>query len=90
MPKLANAKKALRKARKNYILNKVVRDRIKRWRKRTTEVVSSGEIIKAHKFNSMYVKVLDKAAKKGVIHKNKANRLKSKMQRKLNEVQGKE
>jgi len=75
MPISGSAKKSLRKSIKNRGVNRRLKDRLKEalkefWTKsgaKTTEVQS----------------MIDKATKKGIIHKNKAARLKSQISRKV-------
>ena len=84
MPNLNSAKKALRQNKTRYIRNKNVRERIKRWTKKLLGYVEKGEKEKAIETFGFLTKLLDKAGKRNVMHKNKANRQKSHLQKKLN------
>ncbi len=72
MPIIKSAKKKLRKDKKrttnNVAYEKAYKDAIKKLK-------SGGKDVKS--LMKKAYSVIDKAAKKGVIHKNKANRLKS-------------
>lgn len=73
MPNLASAKKRLRQNEKKKLRNQVAKTRIK------TEIrkaVESGSIVGA-------ASVIDRAAAKGIIHKNAAARRKSRLAKKI-------
>lgn len=72
MPNLKSAKKALRQNRKHYEANKSLKTKMKSMIKKISAETASAT-----------VSVIDKAAKKNLIHKNKAARLKSKLVKKL-------
>jgi small subunit ribosomal protein S20 len=72
MPISASAKKSLRVAERRAKENKVIKVRVKNQLKKTT-TENLGD----------FFRILDKAAKNHVIHKNKAARLKSRMAKKL-------
>lgn len=54
--------------------------------RRFREALSEGDLQKAKEFLARVASIVDKAAKKGVIHPNFAARRKSRLQRRLNEV----
>jgi small subunit ribosomal protein S20 len=72
MPVTKQAKKKLRKDRKREQKNLKVKSDFKKVLKKTKRNVTNKTLSEASK-------VLDKAAKKGIIHKNKAARLKSRL-----------
>ncbi len=72
MPISASAKKSLRVAKRQALENRTIKVRVKNQIKR-----ASAETIPAT------FSILDKAAKNGVIHKNKAARLKSRLSKQL-------
>ncbi len=84
MPNTLSAKKALRQNKRRYVANKNVKERIKRWTKKLVTFIENGETEKAKETFVTLTKLLDKAAKKNIIHKNKANRRKSRLQKKIN------
>ena len=72
MPVTQSAKKALLKDRRRTLVNARVRQQLKQILKETREKPSSSLLKQA-------VRVLDRAAKKNVIHRNRAARLKSRL-----------
>lgn len=72
MPITKSAKKKLRKDKKRTANNLVLKKEYKKVVKKTRKDPSKKNLSKTSK-------VLDKAAKKGIIHKNKAARLKSRL-----------
>jgi small subunit ribosomal protein S20 len=72
MPVIKSAKKKLRKDRKREIVNKNLKNLFKKSIKLAEKNPSEANVRKA-------VKVIDKTAKKNIIHKNKAARIKSKL-----------
>lgn len=76
----------LDKAAKRQLRNKSVRKLIKTSSAKAEEAVSEGEMEAAEEAVVAAVSVLDRAAKKGVIHPNKAARRKSRLMKKLNEA----
>jgi small subunit ribosomal protein S20 len=85
---VANIKSQIKRNRQNedrHVRNKAVRSELKT---RVKRAVASAE---AHAEDAasaarLAVKRLDKAATKGVIHKNAAARRKSRLQRRLNQI----
>ena len=77
MPITQSAKKALRQSKKRRVRNirriGAYRAEVKEFRK----LIKAGDFDSAKKLLPKVYKVLDKAAKSGVIKKNKASRLKS-------------
>ncbi len=72
MPVIKSAKKKLRKDRKREIVNKNLKNLLKKNIKLAEKNPSEASIRKA-------IKIIDKTAKKNIIHKNKAARIKSKL-----------
>ena len=85
MANTKSAKKAVRSSNKKKLHNLGWKKRIKSAIRNFSDLVkSAGSSTDLTKSLSMAQKALDKAAKENVIHKNKANRLKSKLDVKLN------
>ena len=90
MPAKARPKKnlsAIKKAKqavKKNLLNKSVRSNIKTIERKVESVITSGNKEEAGKTLIEAMKVLQKAASKGVIHKNNAARQISRLTRKVN------
>ena len=82
MPVTKSAKKALRKQRRRTIINKKTKNRLKKairaFKKKPTE-----------KLYRLVSSLLDQTAKKKVIHKRKASRLKSRLAKLLSKAQSK-
>ncbi|MDR2430488.1 MAG: 30S ribosomal protein S20 [Puniceicoccales bacterium] len=79
MANTKSAQKNIRKAAVRTQANKAVRSRLKTLAKTTAAAVKSGDAQKAAAVAAATVSAHDKAVKSGVIHKNKASRLKSKL-----------
>lgn len=79
MPNIQSAKKKMRKDAKrterNAIFKRTVKETVKNIKKATK--ITPEDVKKAHS-------VIDKAAKRGIIHDNKADRLKSEVSRAAN------
>ena len=76
---MANSKSAEKRARqsaKRAVVNRAVKARVKSARKAVNDAIASGSKDDAASQLRTLSSVADKAAKKGVIHKNSANRLK--------------
>lgn len=72
MPVIESAKKALRRDRRRTVVNKRVREKFREALKKAREEKSEKAVSSAYS-------QIDIAAKKNVIHKNKAGRLKSRL-----------
>lgn len=84
MPNIKSAEKALRQNKRRRIKNLNKKRQIKKTIKEYKKLIdSSNTEDAAEKLNAVY-KILDKAAKTGVIKKNKASRLKSGISVQLN------
>lgn len=83
MPNLAQAKKALRKAKKAFVRNEIIREGVRKLRKAARVAVDAKDKVKASEVARTMQSALDKAAKRGVVSKNKASRLKSRLAKKL-------
>ncbi|MEW6003419.1 MAG: 30S ribosomal protein S20 [Nitrospirota bacterium] len=79
-----SALKRVRQAAKRNIRNKSVRSAIKTIVKKVESAVASGNKEEAERALIEAVKTLNKAASKGVIHKNTASRKISRLTRKVN------
>ena len=76
---MANSKSAEKRARqstKRALVNRAVKARVRSARKAVNEAIASGAKAKASSQLDALASVADKAVKKGVIHKNSADRLK--------------
>lgn len=76
MPNIKQQKKRLRKNREQTKKNKTLKSRLKTAKK---NLLNSDTKEEAEKNLKEFYKIVDKVAQKGIIHKNKAARDKSKM-----------
>jgi small subunit ribosomal protein S20 len=77
---MANTKsaiKATRKAARRATRNKATKTRLKTLHKSYEQAVAKGDAAKARDAGKALAAAMDKAAKKGVVHKNAASRAKS-------------
>ncbi len=85
MPRTKSAKKALKQERKRRARNLWYKKRIKETEIRIKKLSQEGKSKEAKALLPLFFKFVDKAAKVGVVKKNKAARMKSKMSRSLAE-----
>jgi small subunit ribosomal protein S20 len=83
IPNIASARKRLRQSEKRRGLNRARKAAIKRIVKQIRRTVEAGDKEAAVALLSQLAKATDKAAKRNVIHKNKAARVKSRWMRKV-------
>ncbi|MEK7503223.1 MAG: 30S ribosomal protein S20 [Patescibacteria group bacterium] len=76
MPIIKSAQKALRQTKRRTVRNKA-------WKTKLKDAVKKAESQKTKEAVSYAFKVIDKSAKVGIIPKNKAGRIKSKLSRLL-------
>ncbi|MBQ6437840.1 30S ribosomal protein S20 [bacterium] len=72
MPILKNAKKALRASERKRVINRQVKTRVKTFTDKVLKTRAAADVPAAYS-------AIDKAAKKNLIHRNKAARLKKKV-----------
>lgn len=82
MPNLQNAKKALRVSDRKRVLNDKRRKAVKETVKGVKALIGAEKKIIAENLAKAY-KAIDKAAKRGIIKKNAANRKKSRLSKAL-------
>lgn len=86
---MANTKSALKRVRsseKRRLRNRRVRTQARTYIKRARSQIEAGQLEEAKKSVAAAIRALDKAAEKGIIHKNNAARRKSRLMRKLNQA----
>jgi len=74
----------MKKSRQLRMRNQSVRSAIKTFVKKTKAAITGGDAGVAVKLLQDTSSLVDKAAKRGIIHKNAANRRKSRLARRLN------
>jgi len=87
---LANIKSAikrLRSAERRQLHNRVYIGQARTAVKKARHLIDQGHIEEARTAVQVATKVLDKAAEKGIIHKNNAARRKSRLMRQLNQAE---
>jgi small subunit ribosomal protein S20 len=82
-----SSKKRIRQNEKRRSRNRVRRSRIKTLRRKFREAVTAGEPEQADAELRKTCKLVDQVAAKGVMHKNTAARIKSRLQKRLNKLQ---
>jgi small subunit ribosomal protein S20 len=83
MPRRRTSVKVTRASRKKHLRNLKVRQELKKILKKFQSLVVSKKIDEAKQILSKVVSTLDKAAKKGIIHKGTADRRKSRLMKRL-------
>jgi small subunit ribosomal protein S20 len=86
---LANIKSAIKRIRVTKVKtlrNRMVKSTVKTFVKKFEDVISAGNIEEAKKLYPRVSHVIDKAAAKGILHKNTAARKKSTLAIKLNKA----
>jgi small subunit ribosomal protein S20 len=87
---LANTKSAikrLRSAERRRLRNRVYRGGARTAVKRARRLIDAGHLEEAKEAVRVAVSALDKAAEKGIIHKNNAARRKSRLMRRLDQLE---
>ncbi len=84
MPNKHAAEKSLRKSIKATEKNREMKTQIKKIRKQILEALKANETAKIGELKTKFHQMVDKAAKGSTLHRNTANRLKSRLMAKLN------
>ena len=87
---MANIKSQIKRNRQNLKrreLNRVFRGRARTALRKARMAIENGELEQAREATMVATRALDKAASKGVIHKNKAARQKSRLMQHLNSME---
>lgn len=79
MPNTKGAKKRLRQSVVRRDRNRIRKTILKHSLRKFREAIAANNMVDAQAASAVTAKLLDKAAAKGVIHRNKAARLKSRM-----------
>jgi small subunit ribosomal protein S20 len=83
---IQSAIKRIRRSERRRKINQVHRSRARTYVKRTRELIAAGKIEEAETVALQAMRSLDKAAQRGIIHKNKAARSKSRLMKQLNQA----
>lgn len=87
---MANHKSALKRIRSNEkkrLRNRMWRSRTRTEAKQANAAIQAGDLEEARKATIEAIRVLDKAANKGVLHKNNAARRKSRLMKRLAQLE---
>ena len=87
---MANTKSAikrLRSAERRRLHNRVYRTHARTAVKKARQLMDEGHVEEAREAVRVAASALDKAAEKGIIHKNNASRRKSRLMKELNKAQ---
>ena len=89
MPTTKSAKKALRQSKKQAFVNKIQKKNIKETIKKIRKALDGKNIEEAQKLATQVVKLLDKAAKRHLVHPNVAARKKSRVYKAIKKASNK-
>ena len=87
MANTASAKKRMRQNARRRLVNRTVTTRARTYLKRARQAVDEGEAAAADAVRQA-ISELDRAAAKGVLHKNNADRRKRRLMKRLQAAQG--
>jgi small subunit ribosomal protein S20 len=87
LPNKPSAEKRVRSSRRKEAVNRLHRGRARTADKKARRLIEEGQLEEAREAVRLAQAALDKAAKKGVIHKNKAARRKSRLMEQLNALE---
>lgn len=83
---MANIKSAIKRNRQNKkrrLRNRIFRGRASTYIKQARAAIEAGDLDAAREATGQAVSTLDKAAEKGILHKNNASRRKGRLMRRL-------
>lgn len=86
MANIKSAIKRVKQSERRRNQNRVYRGTARTYVKKTRSHINAGDVENAEETLKEAIKALDKAAQKGVIHKNNAARRKSRLMKALNKV----
>lgn len=78
--------KRIRSSARKQQVNRVVRSRARTQVKKVRDLIAAGQLDEAQVSVGQAIRALDRAAAKGVIHKNNAARRKSRLMKQLNQA----
>lgn len=86
MPNIKSVIKDVIRSRARRLRNNAVKSRIKTLVKKTHSAIMAGDTVALAPVMSKTISTVDKAAKRGIIHKNAANRRKSRLMKRANAI----
>ena len=87
LPNKPSAAKRVRSSRRKQAVNRLHRGRARSADKKARTLIEEGRLEEAREAVNVAQAALDKAAQKGVIHKNKAARRKARLMEQLNHLE---
>lgn len=87
MANIRSALKRLRSAERRRLRNRAYTGRARTTIKKARRLIDEGRLEEARETVRVAVSALDKAAERGIIHKNNAARRKSRLMRRLNQAE---
>lgn len=84
MPNIKSAIKRVKVSEKKNLRNRIVKTKVKNVGKKFDAAIKAGDVNVAAESGRVVSGEVDKAASKGILHKNAANRKKAQIARKLN------
>ena len=79
MPNIKSVKKDVLRSRAKRVINNATKSRIKTLTKKISSAISEGNATEVASLMTITVSTVDKAAKRGIIHRNAAGRRKSRL-----------
>ena len=89
MANVKNAKKKIKQIEKTTKAHEQLKSTVKNSIKRTDKLIAAGKKEEAEKSLRLVIKSLDNAKSKGLVHRNKADREKSRLTIKVNKMESK-
>ena len=86
MANVKNAKKKIKQIKKKTLNNVQLKSTVKNAIKNTDKAILAGDKEAAEKYLKAAIKSLDNAKSKGLVHKNKVDREKSRLTKKVNNM----
>lgn len=86
MPNIKSSVKDVKKSRENRLRNLETKSKIKTFVKKTKSTAEAGDAENAQKLLHVSESTIDKAAERGIIHKNAAARRKSRLAKSVNKA----
>ncbi len=87
MANVKNARKKIKQIKKTTLAHQMLKSTVKNSIKNTDKAVAEGNREKAEKSLKLAIKSLDNAKVKGLVHKNKVDREKSRLTKKVNSME---
>ena len=89
MANVKNAKKKIKQINKITLANQQLKSTVKNAIRRTDKAIAEGNKEEANRQLGLAIKSLDNAKSKGLVHKNKVDREKSRLSLKVNKMETK-